>query len=91
MLIDFTAIACDGKFSLTYFLKFSLKPDESDLFGARADGALCMAQSLSGCDRKVLDFWDFVMFMSVPYTLKRTEVQDIPSGRSAKTEVFSGV
>lgn len=91
MLIDFTAIACDGKFSLTYFLKFSLKPDEPDLSGARADRALCMAQSLSGCDRKVLDFCEFVIFMSVPHTLKEIEVQNIPSGRSGKTEVFSGV
>lgn len=92
-LIDFIAIACDGKFSLTYFLKFSLKPDDSDLSGARADRALCMAQSLSACnrERKVLDLWDFVILMSIPHTVKGIEFHDIPSGRSRKTEVFLGV
>lgn len=74
-LIDFIAIACDGKFSLTYFLKFSLKPDDSDLSGDRADRALSMAQSLTACDRewKVLDLWDFVIFTSILHTVKGIE------------------
>lgn len=92
-LIDFIAVACDGKFSLTYFLKFSFKPDDSDLSGDRADRELCMARSLSACDRewKVLDLWDFMVFMSIPHTVKGIEFQDIPGGRSRKIEFFSGV
>lgn len=92
-LIGSIAIACDGKFSLTYFLKFSLKPDDSDLSGARADRdrALRMAQPGSACHREVLDFWDFMMFVSFPLAVKEMEFQDIPHGTSGNTEVFSGV
>lgn len=52
-----------------------------------------MAQSLSACDGEweVLDRWDFMIFMSIPHTVKGIEFQDIPSGRSSKTELFSGV
>lgn len=75
-LIDFITIACDGKFSLTYFLKFSLKPDDSDLSEDQADRALCVAQSLNACDREweVLDLRDFVMIMSIQHIVKRDGV-----------------
>lgn len=75
-LIDFITIACDGKFSLTYFLKFSLKPDDSNLSEDQAARALCAAQSLNACGRewKVLDLWDFVIIMSIQHTVKRDGV-----------------
>lgn len=37
---------------------------------------------------EVLDLWDFIIFVPIPHTVKVIEYQDIPSGRSKRTDVF---